>query len=131
MNVYVYRAALYCETCGLHLKDSLTLPEGADLANEATWDSDRYPKGPYQSDIAESEADCPQHCDHCDVFLENPLTLLGYDSVYQMVINALHAKSVSDNVIEYIGFYDISVTDLLGYATESSQKGDPPPPESA
>jgi hypothetical protein len=38
-----------------------------------TWqESDYYPQGPYAD--GGGEADSPQHCDHCGLLLENPLT---------------------------------------------------------
>ncbi len=35
-------------------------------------DSEQWPQGPYPD--GGGEADCPQHCDCCGAFLENPLT---------------------------------------------------------
>jgi hypothetical protein len=72
MRVFMFQAALYCEHCGREHRDGLPVPEGADLDNESTWDSDQYPKGPYSD--GGGEADSPQHCDDCHTFLENPLT---------------------------------------------------------
>jgi hypothetical protein len=43
----------------------------ADPTAEHTYDSDKFPKGPLADGGGES--DCPQHCDTCGVFLENPL----------------------------------------------------------
>jgi hypothetical protein len=70
MDVYLYAADLFCEDCGDKIKASLAAQ--ADPDNESTWDSDEYPKGPYAE--GGGEADSPQHCDDCGVFLENPLT---------------------------------------------------------
>ncbi len=74
MNVYVFQAALLCEACGEDVKAQTTPPEGVDPANpdETLYDSGDYPKGPYPD--GGGEADCPQHCDICNVFLDNPLT---------------------------------------------------------
>jgi hypothetical protein len=44
---------------------------------QSTEDSDTWPQGPYDS--GGGEADTPQHCDQCGVFLENPLTSDGDD----------------------------------------------------
>jgi hypothetical protein len=84
MNAYIFQAALLCEPCGKATCDQLRksiadLHPGFDEDNESTYDSDYYPKGPYPD--GGGEADCPQHCDHCGVFLENPLTSDGYDYV--------------------------------------------------
>lgn len=72
MDVYVYQAALWCEECTSEICLEINLPQGADIENESSWDSDDYPKGPYND--GGGEADCPQHCDSCHIFLENPLT---------------------------------------------------------
>lgn len=65
-RAFVYRAALLCEACGEAAQ------RHAPHENE---DSDRYPQGPYPN--GGGEADSPQHCDHCGVFLGNPLTPEG------------------------------------------------------
>lgn len=62
MKVYVYQAALLCEDCGV----------AVCKAQPVSDDSGKYPQGPY--DDGGGVADSPQHCDHCNVFLENPLT---------------------------------------------------------
>jgi hypothetical protein len=83
MKVFMYMAALLCEACGLAKSAELDAaglrPAGMDPDNEHTWDSDAYPKGPYEH--GGGEADCPQHCDHCSLFLENPLTTEGVEYV--------------------------------------------------
>lgn len=70
MDAYIYQAALLCDDC-------------ADAVNRAgasdSDDSDDCPQGPYCD--GGGEADSPQHCDHCNVFLENPLTSEGYEYV--------------------------------------------------
>jgi hypothetical protein len=74
MNAYMYQAALWCEPCGLaimaRLNEAGKMPEAP--ADERTYDSDDYPKGPYPDGGGES--DSPEHCDGCGVFLRNPLT---------------------------------------------------------
>ena len=72
MDAFIYRGALYCEECTAALKARLRVPAHADLADESTFDSDEYPKGPFAD--GGGEADTPQHCDSCGEFLENPLT---------------------------------------------------------
>lgn len=70
MEVYAFQAALLCRKCG---KAKL-----AELHRAAVIDSgdmDQYPQGPFAD--GGGEADCPQHCDMCGVFLENPLTADG------------------------------------------------------
>jgi len=72
MKAYIFRAALHCECCISATLEHLPAPAGYNPSNESTWDSDDYPKGPY--DDGGGEADTPQHCDTCGAFLENPLT---------------------------------------------------------
>lgn len=89
MDAYLYKAALYsaegimlalsAET-GANLKgedaesllDKLAKERGIDRANESTFDSDDFPKGPFAD--GGGEADTPQHCDVTGEHLENPLT---------------------------------------------------------
>lgn len=79
MQVYIFQAALYCRDCGQEHRAGLDIPPGADLGSDSTFDSGDYPKGPYGD--GGGEADCPQHCDDCRTFLENPLTADGVDYV--------------------------------------------------
>jgi hypothetical protein len=78
MNVYAYQAALLCEDCGKaaieNLKGHAALP---------SYESDEWPQGPYAD--GGGEADNPQHCDHCNIFLENPLTSDGETYVREAV----------------------------------------------
>ena len=85
MRAYVYQAALLCEACGVAKREALTA-EGhgvADAEDESSYDSDDFPKGPYSDGGGES--DSPQHCDHCQAFLENPLTVDGFRYVREAV----------------------------------------------
>jgi hypothetical protein len=85
MDAYMYQADLYCEECGEKIKADLkatcAVPENP--SDEATFDSDDYPKGPFPDGGGES--DCPQHCGGCGVFLENPLTSDGYNYVEEAI----------------------------------------------
>lgn len=88
MKAYVFAAALLCESCGAKTREQLRatvkeLHPSFDESNESTFDSDYYPKGPYGQ--GGGEADTPQHCDHCGVFLENPLTTDGAIYVREQV----------------------------------------------
>lgn len=75
MEAYVYQSALICPTCAEEVKHER--PESED--------SDHYPQGPYANGGGES--DCPQHCDTCHVFLENPLTSDGTEYVKEGLRN--------------------------------------------
>lgn len=74
MLVYMFQAALLCETCGVVQRAKLVNTDNAptDSDDESSYDSDDFPKGPYPN--GGGEADTPQHCDHCGIFLENSLT---------------------------------------------------------
>jgi hypothetical protein len=91
---YVYNADVYCEDCGKairkRIKDEGFAPEYPE--NEYMYDSNKYPKGPYDS----CETDSPEHCacgERCKnaielpsgqkigAWLKNELTLDGVDYV--------------------------------------------------
>jgi hypothetical protein len=92
MNAYVYRADLHCEDCARDIM--ARLPKPADVDNEASFDSDDYPKGPYSE--GDGESDTPSHCGSCGLFLQNPLT----DDGRQYVMGA--------NRAEWDAFYGIN-----------------------
>ena len=95
MNAYIYQAALFCEDCGHAIRKQIR-KEGKAPA-EPGYDSDEYPKGPYQDGGGES--DCPQHCGagadclnamelggfKVGAWLENPLTADGVAYVRQII----------------------------------------------
>ena len=85
MDAYIYNAALWCDDCIRIVKKKLKKaglkPEDPD--DEHSYDSDDYPKGPYAD--GGGEADTPQHCDGCGLFLENPLTSYGNEYVIEAV----------------------------------------------
>lgn len=72
MKAYIFQAALWCAHCAERYKAENAKPSHVDEDNESSYDSDDWPKGPYGD--GGGEADCPQHCDACGVFLENALT---------------------------------------------------------
>lgn len=115
MNIYVYQAALLCEGCGLTTKEKLDR-EGATPSNpgdESTYDSDRYPKGPYASDS--NDADTIHHCNHCGLFLENPLTNDGMNQLYEDVRVAINEGKASDALRNWIEFYDLDLKALVDH----------------
>ena len=69
MRVYIFQADLLCEDCAQAVMNDLRAQgkEPPELD-----DSDTWPVGPFPN--GGGEADCPQHCGACRVFLENPLT---------------------------------------------------------
>ena len=79
MDAYVYQAALLCTPCAHAATlgcEGQNIVYGSDYSHQFwphSWqESDYYPQGPYAD--GGGEADSPQHCDHCGLFLENPLT---------------------------------------------------------
>lgn len=91
MDAYVFQAALYCEDCA---------PDDAD--------------GPYSE--GGGEADCPQHCDSCHVFLKNPLTEDG--TVYVQEAVAEHKANDRGSIAviqEWMEYYD-----WIGFETVDS-----------
>jgi hypothetical protein len=66
MDAYIFDAELLCSDCAESVM--ARLPK-----------SDDYPKGPYSD--GGGEADCPNHCGICGLFLENPLTDDGVEYV--------------------------------------------------
>lgn len=77
--MYIYQADVLCDDCADDIKSKLARPKDMDR-----YDSDEYPKGPYNAD----ESDSPQHCGHCQEFLENPLTTDGIEYVRESIEQA-------------------------------------------
>lgn len=116
MNAYVYQAAMLCECCGRAARKRLDA-EGkrpADVDAEYTYDSDEYPKGPYPD--GGGEADSPQHCDACGLFLENDITGEGEAHIYGCIIEALSTGNVAECIREWIDHYGIGLSELLQHA---------------
>lgn len=92
---YIFCADIYCDTCGESLKKDRQKPVGLI-------DSNDYP---VQVD-GTSEADSPQHCGMCHVFLENDLTPDGVNYTAELIANDLCNKRVgSVAVTEWLPFY--------------------------
>jgi len=81
MKAYIYHAALICEDCAACTMGEEKKPDHVNMDDQASYDSDEWPKGPYGD--GGGEADSPQHCDMCGDFLENPLTEDGSTYVKQ------------------------------------------------
>lgn len=104
MNVFIYQAALLCEDCGEAQREHLDQAfkdsgaEAIDRDDESSYDSDRYPKGPFGD--GGGEADSPQHCDQCREFLDNPLTPDGCAYVRTAWSNHISAGRGSLEVLQ-------------------------------
>jgi hypothetical protein len=77
-DAYIFQAALFCPLCVADMGFT-------QFQCESSEDSDAIPAGPYAN--GGGEADCPQHCDRCGVFLHNPLTPDGEDYVREAYLN--------------------------------------------
>lgn len=119
MEVYVYRADLYCVECAEALKDLIPKPPGMNPKDESTWDSDDYPKGPYPNGGGES--DSPHHCNRCGVFLRNPLTDLGRRIVERDLIGA--GEGSPEVLAQWGEFYGIPVPQKV--ARKAKLRGKP------
>lgn len=100
MRAYIYCADIYCEDCGRAIRKRIKA-EGFAPENprdESSYDSDEYPKGPF--DDGGGESDTVQHCgSHADclnaltlsdgskvgAWLENPLTSHGAAHVAESI----------------------------------------------
>jgi hypothetical protein len=94
MDAYLYQAALSCTDCArsaMHQIEFDNMHDGVSSWPKSWEDSDSYPQGPYPS--GGGEADCPQLCVACSVFLENPLTGDGTRYVNEQLIE--HARDGS------------------------------------
>lgn len=106
--MFIYSADVFCDDCGEAIRFSLRhfglAPKDED--NESSFDSDEFPKGPYE----ESESDTPDHCAACGLFLENPLTDYGREYVIDAAITdaplGLEGKG-SDTVADWLAYYDL------------------------
>lgn len=106
MNVYIFQAEIYCEACGQAIRDMLTNKgeAPADPINEASYDSDYFPKGPFPDGGGES--DCPEHCAKCEIFLGNELTSQGVDYVIAYLMDAVDEGQATDVEILWAGLLD-------------------------
>lgn len=121
MDAYIYAADIWCEACGKAIRKRLTKggKRPKDWRDETTYDSDEFPKGPY--DNGGGECDGPQHCasrEEClepteidgekyGRFLENDLTDEGcaYVLNLHMESNSAVTQFWMDHYSEEIGYY--------------------------
>jgi hypothetical protein len=112
MNTYFYNGDIYCEPCGEGIRDLLSVPEydSFDPGDERTWDSSEWPKGP-EGDGG-GEADTPQHCGQCNLFLANPLTSDGYS---YLITTIQHATIIGADIDVGVLFLWMSYYGSDGY----------------
>jgi hypothetical protein len=110
-EAYLYKAEFLCEECGEKVKAQLTAEGKApkNPANERSFDSDDFPKGPYADGGGES--DMIQNCGMCHKFLQNPLTQAGYRNLRWIIEDQKRRKQNKDIlgnnrfIQEWIDFY--------------------------
>lgn len=125
--MYVYDAALYCDYCGEEILDEIKEAGNApeDPADEHTYDSGDYPKGPYHPEAS----DVPEHCDGCGDFLENPLTEYGMLYVAQALCEGTGDPKVlrtwSDFYGSDYGWADLDYVDRDALEAWADHLGDP------
>lgn len=114
MEAWIYQADLYCDDCARAIRARLDAAADAEEAGSPDdGDSGSYPQGPYAD--GGGEADCPQHCGGCGVFLENPLTSEGHEYVCEAVAEAVAAvlqgrrePITPDSALgQWIAYYDV------------------------
>ena len=112
MQCYVYGGDLLCEECGRDVVEVLRHRGVLSpcFPAERVYDSAECPKGPFPVE----EADTPQHCAACHVFLENPLTAAGLDYVRAAIMEK--RSRVDDVVNVWAKFY---ILDMCGGASGS------------
>lgn len=104
---YAYNCEMICDDCAEKIK--------AELDCKDSGDTNEYPQ--YASS---DESDCPDHCGHCGVFLENALTTDGEDYVIQNVNCSLLAGLMdSVAVTEWMTYYQ-----YLDYVEQCEGCGD-------
>lgn len=93
--MYIYNADVYCDACGEAIRETLD-NEGKRPENpsdERSYDSDEYPKGPYDDS---QEADSPQHCGSHEDCLEATILPSGRKVGYFL------QNDLTDDGIEYV-----------------------------
>jgi hypothetical protein len=105
MDAYVFKAALYCANCAAQIRKGRDVLMWPRVMQE---DSEYVPQGPYPN--GGGEADTPQHCDACGLFLENPLTADGTRYVIEKLVEHARDGSGSRKVFEqWAAFYNAVV----------------------
>jgi hypothetical protein len=83
MEIYVFRADIWCADCAEEWMEANPRPDHVDPLRENTYDSSEWPKGPISA--YQNEADYAVHCGACGCFTENNLTCDGVENVAQAI----------------------------------------------
>ena len=99
MEVYIYKADIYCADSAKKYSQLQVL-----IGEKDSGDSEQYPQGPYSD--GGGEADNPQHCGDCNMFLENSLTSDG-DKELKIMLSTPPSNGIADIIhAEYRQYYD-------------------------
>ena len=130
MDIYIYAADTWCEDCANAIKEQLDkegkTPE--DPNNEHTFDSDEYPKGPFDS--SNETTDSPDHCaagaeclnaivdgdQKYGCWLEQPLTNEGVEYTLGMIRDTI-VRSI--DAPEFMKYW---VDELRDYGLETEDE---------
>ena len=108
MKIYMFQADVYCKPCGEAIAATLPDPDAWEREHP---DSNSYP---IAYDSSEGEADSPEHCDKCSLFLERNLTEYGVRYVKEIVAEDLSTESEIVGIVkEWIDFYGIDPLDCV------------------
>jgi hypothetical protein len=103
MNAYICDASLYCANCIRQQQPQVRYENLRHIQGDK---SGPYPDGG-------GEADTPQHCGECGVFLENALTTDGVEYVRERVAdNIANGRTESIAVTVWARFYGISASEV-------------------
>ena len=121
MDAFLYQAALYCPDCTRKIKRELRAEgkDPRDYEDEHEYDSGEYPKGPFPE--GGGEADIPQHCDLCHVFLENPLTSEGEAYVREAVREDHERRKRGEKANPVVGEWE-AFYDYIDYGIEDEDQ---------
>lgn len=123
MEVYVFQAALLCDSCAHEYMANTEKPAHVDTDDQTSYDSDEWPKGAFYD--SGGEADSPQHCDHCGIFLENPLTGDGDTYVRDTFREYIETGRGSLDVLtEWKAYYDYAWDDFASITYPMMQEED-------
>ena len=108
MKIYMFDGDVYCTPCGEAIAATLPDPDAWEREHP---DSNSYP---IAYDSSEGEADSPEHCDKCNLFLERNLTEEGVRYVKEIVAEDLSTEDKIVGIVkEWIDFYGIDPLDCV------------------
>ena len=108
MKIYMFNGDVYCKPCGEAIAATLPDPDAWEREHP---DSNSYP---IAYDSSEGEADSPEHCGRCSLFLERNLTEDGVRYVKELAAEDLSTEGEIGSIVkEWIDFYGIDPLDCV------------------